>query len=270
MNKGKRIIVSFTTTPDRVEYLEPIIKNILEDQTLKPDILSLYLPYKYLKTDIDYPFPKYLEDFTKKYKNFIIKRVEDIGPITKIYYALLEYTKPKDLIISIDDDILLDPHSIEELIESHNSKPYSILGFMGANNDGFVHSELIQGYNTSSRNFVNVNGLGGYRSILFPRILIESDYFSHFVKLNKEHLTTLSIPLLEDDNYTSLYFKHKNISMFVIGTFYPGNLNSIDIKEKINIKFLDSSKLGALYNHTDHSKISNSYSLIVNYFNNLK
>jgi hypothetical protein len=266
---NRRLIVSFTTTPDRVDYLEPVINNILTEQTVKPDLLVLYLPHKYLKNGKEYSIPEYLENLTKKYLNFIIRRVDDIGPITKVYYALLQFNRPKDLIISIDDDILLEQHAIEELLDAHKSKPYSILGFMGCNNDGFVHAENIQ-LNNKGRNFVNVKGLGGYRSILFPRILISDDYFEHFNNLNILHLNTIYIPLLEDDNYTSIYFNHKNISMYVISTYFPGDLSSNDIRKRINIKFLDSSNYGALYGTGDHSNISKSYEIIVNYFNSLK
>jgi hypothetical protein len=266
---GKRLIVSFTTTPERVEHLEPIIKNILIDQTVKPDFLVLYLPYIYLKTKEEYKLPQYLENLSNKYSNFIIKRVEDVGPITKIFYALLDYNKTKDLIISIDDDILLETHSIEELLEGHKIKPFSILGFMGSNKDGFVHAEFIQN-GEMGKQFASVNGLGGYRSILFPRLLIENDYFMNFHTLNRKHLDTLQIPLLEDDNYTSSYLKHKNISMYVVGTYYVGDLSSNDIRKRINIQFLDSSNYGALYGTTDQTNISKSYGLIVDYFNNLK
>jgi hypothetical protein len=266
---SRRTIVSFTTTPDRIDYLEPIIDNILSHQTIKPDLLVLYLPHRYLKTNEEYMIPEYLEALTKRYLNFVIRRVEDIGPITKIFYALRQFNRKKDVIISIDDDILLETHAVEELLDAHKSKPYSVLGFMGCNKEGFVHSENIQMYN-KERQFVNVNGLGGYRSVLFPRMLIDDDYFEHLTNLNILHLNTIAIPLLEDDNYTSLYFNYKNISMYVIGTLYPGDLSSNDICKRINIQFLDSSNYGALYGTNDRSKISSSYGLIVEYFNSLK
>lgn len=249
---SKTVYVSFTSLPSRLSYVQHVVENILEHQTYKNIQLTLYIPRSVKRTGQTYILNEDIMRLLIKYKNFHIKFCEvDYGPATKIIPSLLEHTQDDDILICVDDDILLEKHAIEELVDSYNAFDDSLLGFMGTwkNQHLFLHSELIY-CNTK------VDLLGGYRSILFPRHLIKEQFFREYDELMKLH-EPHNIPVLDDDMfYHNFCHKHK-IPMHVIKTKYTGNLNSDNILEKINIKFLESSKLDAINGGGEMTSISN-------------
>ena len=177
----------------------------------------------------------------------------------------MDYQDPDDKLISIDDDICYEKHFIEELLDGHQKYPNAILGFMGGRNGNFIHSELIQ-MNHNERVFQKVDGLGGYKGILYPRKFIDDDFFSIIKELTLIHMQKLNKPILEDDHLLRLYFDHKHIDNMVLGTFYPKSLYGNTIYDIINIEFLDTSKLNGLYSDGNGDNMGNSYKLIKDYF----
>jgi len=264
----KKVYVSMTSLPSRLQKITSIITNIIEKQTYKVDNLSLYIPYKSLRTGEEYIIPEELNELERKYENFNIKFCDkDYGPIMKILPCLIEHENEDCIIITIDDDILLESHSIEEMINYHNKYNNSLLGFMGVLRDGyntqFYHSELI------NEEIKQVIQLGGYRSILYPRKLIDNNFYKYYEELTEIH-KEYNIPILDDDYFISNYFNKKNIDMYIIRTNYPGNLESYSIYNKINIVFLDTSNIDSLnYNQNISNKLSLSTKLINDYFLNL-
>lgn len=265
-----RVIISLTTIPSRIKNITTTILNICEDQTVKPNILHLYVPKKLHRTDEESLIPNELIELQKKYDFFKISLVDDLGPITKVYYAFKEYTNQTDIIISIDDDILYDSHMIEEFMDGHKINNNDVLVFMGTKKEfdkfPFVHAEYIQQLNTS-RQFLEVDGIGGYRGVLFPRKCIDNLFFTLFNNLNSMHIRELNCNLLEDDLYISLYLKKKNIKITLIGTYYKKKYDSYIIDEIINIAFLDVGKLNNLYSENNSENMGKS-SYLINYFFN--
>jgi hypothetical protein len=260
------IVVTFTTVPNRILHLNKVIDSIYCNQTIKPDYVVLYVPYNCKRTNESYDIPEYLADLQKNTTWFIIKRVdEDLGPITKVYYSFLDYTDPNDKLISIDDDICYEKHFIEELLAGHQAHPEALLGFMGGIGGNFLHSELIQ-MNHIERVFRKVEGLGGYKGILYPRKFIDDEFFVIVKELTQIHIEKQNTPILEDDNLLRLYFAQKHIDCIIVGTFYPINLYGPTIYDIINIEFLDTSKIGGLYSLGNNEHISNSFKLIKEYF----
>ena len=79
------IIVTLTTIPCRVEYLQRVIDNIL-NQSVKPDRIILYVPREYEKRSLG------KVDFNNlPHGCDIIYCDQDYGPATKILPALQEY-----------------------------------------------------------------------------------------------------------------------------------------------------------------------------------
>ena len=143
-------------------------------------MLTLCIPDAFDRTGEKYHIPDGIKALESKYDFKITRVPEDKGPITKVYYSLLEYSRPDDIIISIDDDICYHDRFIEELLDAHKNKPECLLGFMG--NDPprrpFVHAEYVQSGHSDQRIFTPVTILGGYRGILFPRKLVHADFFA--------------------------------------------------------------------------------------------
>ena len=114
-------IVSLTTIPSRINYIENTIKSLFE-QTLKPTKIVLNIPKKYnfrFDSSID---ENIIKEISKKYNNilFINYIDKDYGPGTKLLgliksNLLKEYINNtyRTYIILFDDDIFYKPYMIE-------------------------------------------------------------------------------------------------------------------------------------------------------------
>lgn len=264
---SRRVIVSFTTTPFRLPLLKPVIKNICETQVDKPTKLVLYVPPVFKRTGELYVVPDSIKDLQKTYPIFEIRHVEeDKGPVTKIYYALKEFTEPTDILISIDDDVIYERHFIKEFLDGHQKQPDALLGFMGVDNSNkFIHAELVQN-SQPHRQFKNVETLGGFRGILYSRRLIQDDFFTHADILNGKHNKIQNTPILEDDTYIARYCTFKNIPKLVLGTYIIGNPHTTNLYEFINVILLDENKQNGLYSSGMNEKLSSSRVIIDDYF----
>lgn len=117
-NRKKRIVVSLTTIPSRIMYMEKSLESICR-QTVKPDAIIINLG-KELFDGIDLP------EFIQRYerRGVTVNYVHDIGPHTKYYYVMKQY--PSDIIITVDDDILYDAKMIERLLKMHKRHPKAV------------------------------------------------------------------------------------------------------------------------------------------------
>ena len=117
--RDKKIIVSFTTIPERVFAIPLMLKSII-NQSMKPDKIILWIT-----DEID--DRNGLETFLKGMMDcgLEIRYVKDIRVHTKYYYAMQEY--PDDLIITVDDDTLYRESLIEDLYKEHLKYPGSVV-----------------------------------------------------------------------------------------------------------------------------------------------
>ncbi|MHB2149540.1 glycosyltransferase [Calditrichota bacterium LG25] len=116
--RKEKIIVSFTTIKERIKNIYLVIESIAQ-QTMKPDKIVLWLS----KTNFnDANIPITVKRLIKK--GLSIKYIDDIGPHTKLLYALQEFKD--NLIITIDDDIIYPFDLIENLYNVHNNYPHAI------------------------------------------------------------------------------------------------------------------------------------------------
>ena len=114
-HRDKKIIVSLTSYPARINIVPYVIASILK-QTMKPDKIILWLGIEKFP---DKKLPKIFEKL--KRCGVDIEFREDLGPHTKYFYAMKEY--PEDLIITLDDDWVYDNNVIERLYGSYIKRP---------------------------------------------------------------------------------------------------------------------------------------------------
>ena len=119
-NRDKKIIVSLTSFPQRINIVVKTIKTLL-NQTMKPDMIILWLAPE--------QFPNGENDLPKELLNLreyglTIDWYKDIRSYKKIIPTLKKY--PDSIIITTDDDIYYTPDTIESLYKSYLEHPYEI------------------------------------------------------------------------------------------------------------------------------------------------
>ena len=118
--RGKRVIVTLTSIPSRMDSLPYTIKSIY-NQTVEPDFIVLYLAKS------DYCGDDELPQSLKKLMGdrLIIEYVDDLKSHKKYYYALCNY--PGDIMITIDDDIIYSEKLLFNLLKSYEEHPGSVV-----------------------------------------------------------------------------------------------------------------------------------------------
>lgn len=172
--RNKKIIVSMTSYPKRIDKIAPAIESVL-NQTLKPDKIILWLAKsEFIDTDL----PKYLTDLVKN-KKIIIEWNDDLKPHKKYFYAFKKYSD--DIIITFDDDLIYENDIIECLIDSYIKYPYAVSAMrthiMKRNEDKFdeynnFKREQNKIINKPSMQLLATNGAG----TLFPPNILNLDY----------------------------------------------------------------------------------------------
>jgi len=202
-----KIVVSFTTSPTRINKCGPMINSIL-DQTRKPDLFLLNIPEKFARTGESYIVPKYIR------KSLTVNRIKtDYGPATKILPAVVylrehakEYDPEQTRIIYLDDDIAYPKRMIEtyeKMIPPNDNNVWTSTGF----------------------DFVNMN-LSGKRAHKDTATIAEG-YGSVCVKLNTfgddfvEYMTRYTaddnqICRLSDDVILSNYYHRQNRGIYIM------------------------------------------------------
>lgn len=175
----KKIVVSLTTIPSRVNEAALAINTLLK-QTFKPHKVILWLG----KERFD------LEDLPNCYKNLTNRGLEirprtDIGPHTKLLYALEEY--PDSVIITADDDVLYSPIWLDLLLEEYrkdDSKIYCHRGhYITINDENRIEKYSEWDFNTDIKEpslRIFPTGVGGvlYPPNIFDKMVFEENIFS--------------------------------------------------------------------------------------------
>lgn len=215
-----KIIVSFTTSPTRINKCGPMINSIL-DQTRKPDLFLLNIPETFARTGETYVIPKYIR------KSLTVNHIDtDYGPATKILPAVVylrdqtgagAYDPKHTRIIYLDDDIAYPKRMIEtyeKMIPANDDNVWTSTGF----------------------DFVNM-ALNGKRTHKDTATIAEG-YGSVCVKLNTfgddfvEYMTRYTasdnqICRLSDDVILSNYYHRRNVGIHIMNI--PGFLSIHDI-----------------------------------------
>ena len=118
-----QFVVSLTTIPDRVPYLEITIASLLQ-QSKKPDAIYVCLPHYSKRFQKPYPLPTFTDERIK------LVRCQDYGPATKILGLLAEC--PPEItnetrIVFCDDDRIYDHGHLEALYDASLEKPNTVI-----------------------------------------------------------------------------------------------------------------------------------------------
>lgn len=201
-----RLIVSFTTTPTRINKIKPMVDSIL-NQTRKADMIIIHLPKIYIRDKSPLVIPNFISDNS----NIIINRCKDYGPATKLVGILYDNfgLNNDDYIVTVDDDVKYQVRLLEFYEKFLKIKRFSVLGLTGFNlaNGALYHVKI-------KNNFIQqCDVLEGYGSIIYPYIFLKKDILHQIIKLPK-------YILLSDDIILSNYFnKRTNLFMISIKNF---------------------------------------------------
>jgi hypothetical protein len=114
-NKDK-VIISTTTTPERISKIRPMINSIL-DQTVKVNEIALII-----QEDKKYDIPPYLKNIVKIYPSG-----KDYGKGTKIIPILFKEKECDTTIIALDDNVIYGKDFIQTLLEERDKNPDTVL-----------------------------------------------------------------------------------------------------------------------------------------------
>ena len=122
MKNQNRIIVTFTTIPQAIQYAVLAARSVLEG-SVKPDKLVLYLTAGQFP---DRKLPPELIALERENPLFKAKFYqENIRSYTKLIPALKDF--PDDIIVTIDDDIAYNKDMLKDLLRLHKKYPQAIV-----------------------------------------------------------------------------------------------------------------------------------------------
>ena len=224
-NRNPQIIVSLTSIPPRFSQLHLVIKSILQ-QTLLPDRLVLWLSKEhknknFLKCSLT-NLPKKIQNLQKN--GLEIYFTKDIGSYRKLIPSLKKF--PNDIIITIDDDILYEKHTIKNLysayLQNGKQKVY-------CQRSRLIERRVKKGkveYTANTLNFTSKNNdkklfftTGG--GTLFPPHILYKDVF-------QESILSKLTPF-EDDSWFNIMTRLNNKSVFQINST---EINSLPTSSK--------------------------------------
>jgi hypothetical protein len=152
-----RYIVSLTSSPGRIDKVLPTLLTI-KNQDPPPERIIINLPARYRNSET---YPEIATEITDiAHINWI---PEDLGPLTKLAPTIDLIPVDEDIyILTIDDDILYMPHTVE--LYNRMLPILKIPSAMGLS--GFVyHSKVI----VPMFGVHNVHVIEGYASVLYHR-----------------------------------------------------------------------------------------------------
>ena len=123
---SNKYILSLTTIPSRINYIESTIKSLVE-QTLKPEKIILNIPKKYNFRFNSSVYDLHIENILKKYIDKIIINYidDDYGPGTKllglIKSKIIKFDSKDTYIVLVDDDLIYKPYMLE-YFDNYNKK----------------------------------------------------------------------------------------------------------------------------------------------------
>jgi hypothetical protein len=220
------VLVSLTTIPSRVGRVGDVIRALL-DQSFAELEVRLYVPRVCRRLEARYEIPTSLPALAAEDSRFSILRTEtDYGPATKLLAPygdiLAGEGAARRFLMTVDDDVLLEVHAVEELVAASARHPGEALGFMGATGDTFTHAE---GLSAAGLSNAEQSVLGGYRGILYPVEVLNESLFRDY-----EAVSDRCGPFLDDDHLFAWNLARRGIRRRVIATRHPGPSASLNTR----------------------------------------
>ncbi len=227
-------IVSLTTIPTRINFIEKTIKSLVE-QTLKPSKIILNIPKKYnfrFKGSLDYSIVK---KKLGKYKNDVIINniTEDYGPGSKIL-GLLENKILKDehtsstFIVLVDDDHIYKPYMLEYFDSCNKRNNYKL---KTASFFCYKNNNIIIGQGSDSY-FIKLELLNQFKE--YYNIIKNYDYVNyhddHYISYYF-HLKKIPIVFIKPPHNSLIYDQHKNSNIdSLVSIENKYNRNNLNLK----------------------------------------
>ena len=206
-----KFVVSFTTSPERISKIKPMVDSIL-DQGVKPDLFILNIPEIFPRSGEKYIIP----DFVRS--NAIVNVIKkDCGPATKIvptidYLKSIDYEIKDTYIIYLDDDICYLPKMIDVykflLTLDKKERVLCCGGFRFALFDDKIKIVAARSHRDS------VCVAEGYASVCVPLSIFKDDFHNY---IDKYTLTNdYKACRISDDVILSNYYTSKNIDISIV------------------------------------------------------
>ena len=215
-------IITLTTIPSRLkaEYdagIKQCISSLMDQTYPLPYEIHFNIPNVYNHTGEEYIIPQWLQDLSgDKLKIF---RVDDFGPITKLYPTIERVTNPDTIIVVVDDDLVYHNEMLEDQVKNQFKFDRSIVGYDGIDCWQSIFNDVRDHFITAHRLNIKVKVLQHYKSISYKRSFIESD-FKAFMDEYYEW---------NDDLLMAAYMGSKDIKrIFTYNEKYTPNYNTID------------------------------------------
>lgn len=182
--EGRRVIVSLTTIPARIDKVWMTIESLLR-QKEKPDKILLWLAEDEFR---ETPIPKTLRMQEKR--GLEIRYCNNLKSYKKFYYSMLEF--PDDYVLTVDDDSIYSERMLREMLAVSNMYPNCIV----CNRSHRIRSdkqgvfEYLRWHSYDDRR--NISDVPSYQNfftgnggVLFPVRLLDKSIFDHetFMKI---------------------------------------------------------------------------------------
>lgn len=184
----EKVIVSLTTISSRIHRLHKVIESLLS-QTYQNYIIHLYISHEpYLLDDGISSIPNNLHALEKSFDKFIIKFTNNTGPYRKLLPTLTEFWGCKQILVSVDDDVIYPPHFLATLVaaERLHHCPVAFRGRRATIDSGNFnkYSHWLKN-NQAGKTMLNVpTGRDGvlYRPSYFLKNVLDIDSALHLAK----------------------------------------------------------------------------------------
>jgi hypothetical protein len=208
--RNEYIVVSLTTTPYRIDKLQPVIDFILKEN-LPIKNVYLNIPFIFKRDNLEYTIPQYLQNNDR----ITLLRTKDYGPGTKLLGTLERAALPPTaIIITIDDDIKYPKNMLLYLAYKASKNPHRAVGFSGMNphynKRGLIITDSRSGIGLKPdyKNNASVSILEGFAGIAYRREFFDDSVFD-ILNAPRECINS-------DDLYLSFYLAKHNIVRQVI------------------------------------------------------
>jgi mannosyltransferase OCH1-like enzyme len=173
LNMNDRVVLSSTTVPSRLPYLNSIINQMYNKQIFRADNFYINVPYVSKRTGEKYN-DRLLDKIDTKGGWVIINRCEDIGPATKLLPTSEHEDADNTIIITVDDDQIYDPSVIGLLVNYGNLNKNCAISTKSMTYD-LQKSQCTKELEDDD---LNVTFLEGFGCILYRRRFIKPDWWT--------------------------------------------------------------------------------------------
>lgn len=118
---NRRLIVSLTTYPARIDGLAPVLESLYNQDRQADEIILWLAEEEFPGKEQD--LPKYLTELVDQ-NRLVIRWCDNLKPHKKYFYAFQEY--PDDLIVTVDDDLLYSKNMLSSLHRSYLMYPEAV------------------------------------------------------------------------------------------------------------------------------------------------